>query len=265
MPTITIHPNLTINYLDPNPGGTHAVLLLHGLGATGESWTLQITVLIESGFRVLAPDIRGFGKSTCPAEAITIQKIASDMAEFLKRLKALPAHVVGISMGGTIAQQISLDYPYLVEKLVLVNTFANLRPKRLSSWAYFGSRFFLIHTLGLPSQARLVTRKLFPDQDQGDLRKAFYDQIIQANPRGYRSTIRALAHFNLTSRLPEIRAPTLVITGERDSTVPSETQKELTNGIPNAKQVIILGAGHAVIAEQPGIFNRILLDFLQTQ
>jgi len=185
------------------------------------------------------------------------------MAEFVERLNATPANVVGISMGGTIALQLSLDHPPFVEKLVLVNTFAKLQPKRFSSWAYFGLRFFMLHTLGLPAQARLVARQLFPKSDQGALREALYSQIIQANPRAYRSTIHALVQFDVTSRLREIQAPTLVITGERDNTVPPEIQTELTKGISSAKQVIIPCAGHAVTAEQPEEFNRILLDFLR--
>ncbi|OGO11341.1 MAG: hypothetical protein A2Y53_04475 [Chloroflexi bacterium RBG_16_47_49] len=193
---------------------------------------------------------------------ITIKKIADDTAEFMERLNAVPAYVVGISMGGTIALQLSLDHPSLVGKLVLVNTFAILHSKRFSSWMYFGLRFFMLHTLGLSAQARLVVRRLFPKSDQGALREALYAQIIQANPRAYRATIRALVRFNVTSRLREIQAPTLVITGERDNTVPLEIQTELTKGISSAKQVIVPYAGHAVIAEQPEEFNRILLDFL---
>jgi len=80
--------------------------------------------------------VRGFGKSPSPSEAITIKKIADDIAEFVERLNATPTYVVDISMGDTIALKFPLDYPSFVEKLVLVNTFVKLHPEGFSSWAY---------------------------------------------------------------------------------------------------------------------------------
>ena len=70
MAILELEPGLTIHYLDFNPGGYPAVLLLHGLGATGNSWQLQFHPLIEAGYRVLAPDMRGFGQSNFPGGVI---------------------------------------------------------------------------------------------------------------------------------------------------------------------------------------------------
>jgi 3-oxoadipate enol-lactonase len=74
--------------------------------------------------------------------------------------------------------------------------------------------------------------------------------------------MRALARFDVRRRLSDIRAPTLVVTGEEDTTVPPATQRELAEGIPGAQHVTIAGAGHAVIADSPEAFNRTLLAFL---
>ena len=68
MPTLPLSAVLTLHYLDINPHGSPTVLLLHGLGATGGSWELQVPALVRSGFRVLAPDLRGFGQSTYPGQ-----------------------------------------------------------------------------------------------------------------------------------------------------------------------------------------------------
>src|SRR5512136_147322 len=118
----------TINYLDPHPDGTPAVLLLHGLGADASSWILQLPALTGGGFRPIATDTPGFGRSPHDGHSWSIPRIAADMANLVEELRTGPVHVVGLSMGGTIAQQFTLDHPQLARSLVLVSTFAVLRP-----------------------------------------------------------------------------------------------------------------------------------------
>ena len=263
MPNIDLPGNLSVHYLDPNPNGSSPVLLLHGLGVTGESWSLQVPKLIQSGYRVLVPDARGFGRSTYPG-VCTVPLMAADMAALLTELGAYPVSVVGISMGGTIALQLTLDYPQFVTKLILVNTFAALRPEWISEWIYFLFRFMLVHTLGLPTQAHFVSQRLFPLQEQSVFREAMYEQIMQANPDGYRAAMRALARFDVRDRLSSIQTPTLVITGDNDTTVNPKIQRRLVEGIPGARQVVIPEAGHGLIADQPDEFLAILLEFLNS-
>jgi 3-oxoadipate enol-lactonase len=254
-----------LKFLDPYPEGNPTVLLLHGLGANGSSWMLQFDPLASAGFRPLAPDTPGFGKSPYDGKGWSIRRVAADMAGLLTELRAGPANIVGISMGGTIAQQIALDFPHLVEKLVLVNTFAVLRPTKLSGWFYFLQRFILVHTLGLPTQAKFVAQRIFPGPDQEVLRQMLVDQITQADPRAYRAAMRALGTFNSIKRISGIKAPTLVITGENDSTVQPAHQRILASKILGARQIIIPGAGHAVSVDQPETFNREILTFLAHQ
>jgi pimeloyl-ACP methyl ester carboxylesterase len=264
MPTIELPSRLKIHYLDPNPTGKKTVLLFHGLGATCDSWQLQIPALTEAGLRVLAPDARGFGSSDYPGGGVSIPTLAADMASLLDALLAdgQRVSVVGISMGGTLALQLALDRPDRPDKLALVNTFARLRPKSLRVWSFYLLRFFLVHTVGISTQARIVAGRLFPHPDQILLRQAFTEQILQADPRGYRAALRALARFNVTGRLKEIQVPALVVTGERDTTVSIETQAKLASGLPKARQVVIPEAGHAVTVEKPEVFNRLLIEFL---
>lgn len=262
MPFHEISSRLRIHYLDENPSGSPAVLLLHGLGADGSSWALQTPALTRAGFRVLAADARGFGKSSYPGGQHTIADMAADMASLLDALQVAPADVIGISMGGTLALELALSYPSLVRRLVLVSTFAHLRPGRWRTRLYLAWRFVLLHLLGLPAQGKFVARRIFPRPDQEALRQQLYTQILQADPGGYRAAMRALARFNVEKRLGEIRHPTLVITGEADTTVPPETQSKLVAGIPNARQVVIPHAGHAVSVEQAEAFNQAALAFL---
>ena len=238
------------------------MILLHGLGVNGSSWQLQIPALVEADFRVVAPDTRGFGLSTYPGGKTTIQTMAEDLVELMDSLRIEKPDVVGISMGGTIALQFAIDHPELIRKLVLVNTFAHLRPYSLSAWFYFAVRLVLIQILGLRAQAQAVSKRLFPRPDQEELRQLLVFQIMQADPNGYRAAMLALWSFNVTNRLKSIATPTLVITGDSDTTVPMGVQQQLAERIPNAQQVFIRQAGHAVTVEKPTEFNQALMLFL---
>lgn len=263
MPSIEIASGLTIHYIDLNQNGDPVLLMLHGLGATGESWQLQFPPLVDSGFRVLAPDMRGFGKSSYPGGSNDPGQMAHDMVEFLEHLRIKTSHLIGISMGGTVALQLILNYPSLVESLVLTNTFAKLRPDKVSLWFFYLARLILVHTVGINRQADYVASRLFPDAQQAELRELFIAQILQANPHGYRSTLRSYSRYDLSDQVREIKVPTLIVTGEKDSVVPPAAKAELANQLPNAQHVIIPDAGHAIIVEQPEAYNRVLLDFLQ--
>ena len=168
-------------------------------------------------------------------------------------------------MGGTIALHLALDYAELVNKLVLVNTFASSKPDTGGQFFYFLLRLILVHTLGIPAQAKAVTRRVFPHPEQAELRQFLYSQIVQSDPRAYRAIMRALLRFNVADRLGEIRSPTLVVTGENDTTVAPQRQLLMTEAIPNARRVVIPNAGHAVIADQYKAFNRVMLEFLQAR
>ena len=252
-----------LHYLDPNPSGNPAVLLLHGLGADSSSWTLQIPALSQAGFRPLAVDSPGFGGSAYDGGGWNIRRMAAHMAALLEQLGTGPVHVVGLSMGGVIAQQLALDFPRLTKKLVLISTFCVLRPEDLNGWVYFIRRGVAVMTLGLQAQAQVVARRLFPaPQDQG-LRDMYLAVISRADPRAYRKAMLALGTFDSRKRLCQIKAPTLVITGANDTTVSPARQKLLVDSIPGARQVLVPQAGHAVSIDQAEIFNQALLSFLE--
>jgi 3-oxoadipate enol-lactonase len=262
MPSLQLSDDLTIHYQYIQPEGSPVVVLLHGLGVNNESWGMQLPALQDAGFCVLTPDIRGFGKSTCLRGSVSVAHLAGDIVALLQSLKIARSVIVGISMGGAIALQMTIDAPNLVSKLVLINTFACLRPKDPSTWLYFASRFALAHIVGVHAQAYTVANHLFPHPEQAGLRQILIDQIAQANPGGYRAAMRALARFNVSSHLKDIAIPTLVITGDQDQTVPREVQEFLAKNIVGARYEIVVGAGHAVTVEKPSQVNRLLTDFI---
>ncbi len=253
---------MELHYLDPNPAGHPAVLLLHGLGVNAASWTLQLAPLTEAGFRPLAVDAPGFGGSRYDGRGWKIERVAAGHAALLDRLGIASAHVVGISMGGVIAQQFAFDFPERVGRLALVNTFAVMKPTSINSWLYLLVRMTVIHTLGMTKQARIVARRVFPHPEQAGLRDEFMRQVEGADPRAYRAAMRALIRYDAATRLCGLKMPALVVTGEYDTTVPQANQRTLAESIPGARQVVIPGAGHAVSVDSYEAFNRELLGFL---
>jgi 3-oxoadipate enol-lactonase len=262
MPLAEVASHYRLFYLDENQFSKRAILLLHGLGANSASWQLQIPDLTAAGYRSIAPDAPGFGQSPYPGGGLTVKMIANTTRSLLDMLDIQICHIVGISMGGTIALQMAIDFPQVVDKLVLVNTFARLNLSNPLIWPYFLVRAILVYTLGLPRQAKAVAQHIFPRPEQEMLRQALIQQILQADPHGYRAAMWGLARFDVRRQLANVSAPTLVVTGDQDTTVPPPNQQELVEGIPNACQAIIHGAGHAVTVEKSETFNQILLQFL---
>jgi pimeloyl-ACP methyl ester carboxylesterase len=252
-----------LNFLDPNPSGSPGVLLLHGLGANASSWSLQFAPLIEAGMRPLAPDAPGFGDSRYDGRGWNFRRVAALLAELVTGRGAAPVHLIGLSMGGVIAQQFALDHPGLVRKLVLVSTFSILRPDSFSQWLYFARRLAVVHLAGLESQSKIVARRVFPGPEQAQLREMAAAQIASADPRAYRAAMRCLGLFDSRRRLARLEIPTLVVTGERDTTVAPARQALLARAIPGARQVIVPNAGHAVPIDQHERFNGELLAFLR--
>ncbi len=259
MPKVELPTGVTLAYLDPAPQAAQPVLLLHGLGSAGESWQLQFPDLMAAGLRPLAPDVRGFGDSSYPGKW-NIPDVVADLGAFLDALGLHRTHVVGISMGGVLAQAFALRYPERTERLVLINTFARLRPAGLGGWLYFLLRLVLVHTVGMEAQARTVAQRIFPDDPEAQA--LLREQILRANPHAYRAAMRALGRFDSRARLGEIRAPTLVVTGLADTTVPPANQAELAQGIPQARWWRIPGAGHGLIATHSATLNPGLVAFL---
>jgi 3-oxoadipate enol-lactonase len=255
----------SLHFLDPNPSGKPVVLLLHGLGADGTSWSLQLPALSQAGFRPLAPDVPGFGGSPYDGTGWNIRRVARQMAGLLGELGSGPADIVGLSMGGVIAQQLALDFPQLTRKLVLVSTFSVLRPQDMSGWMYFIRRAAAVLTQGPEAQAQLVARRVFPNPQDQPLREMYLAIVARADRRAYRRAMAALGLFDSRKRLREISVPTLVVTGADDSTVGPARQKLLMQGITGARQVVITEAGHAVSVDQAEQFNQVLLGFLKEQ
>ena len=260
--SVFISDHASIYFLDPFPQNKQIALLLHGLGTEGSSWRFQIQALGASGFRPIALDLPGFGQSKFTGKRWSIKNTAGMVIDLISSLKVDRFHLVGISMGGTIALQTAIDFPEHIGSLTLINTFASLRPKRAGELYYLLRRYVKARFRGAGSQAELTAWRIFPKPDQEMLRQELICHIRQTDPDVYKTAMYELGAFDARKSIKKLSLPVMILTGKNDTTVPLENQHDLAIGILGAQQILIQNAGHGVIIDQPEEVNRFLVSFL---
>ena len=266
MTTASPHPgrilagNLQLSYLEQGQGPT--VLFLHGLGSAAADWQLQFPVFAPR-YRVLAPDLRAHGQSEAGAMFWAIQDLADEVAELLEKLQAGPAHVVGLSLGGCVAQVLAVRRTALVRSVTLVNTFGRLRPAGWRGARRMLQRLWLLCFAPMAANAAFIAAGLFPKPEQAAFRAAALARLSQNPRRTYFAGVRAVLAFDVRAQLPALRCPTLVVAGDRDTTVALSAKEELYRLIPGAKLVIVADSGHATPYDQAEFFNRTVMEFIQ--
>lgn len=239
-----------------------AVLLLHGLGSRSDDWVMQVEPLMRAGYQVWTPDLRGLGESSSLIGWPTIEQLGRDMIALLEQDIRRPAHVVGLSLGGTVALALAAERQDLVRSLTLVNTFAHLPLRAVHMRNAVGRAFNLF----MGSMERLgdwVARDLFPRPDQRGLRSVAAGRIAANRRSSYFRLLVAVARFNLRRELGGIDLPALVIAGEQDILVPLSVKRALAEGMPRAQLVLFESSGHATPIDAPEAFNDRLLEFLR--
>jgi 3-oxoadipate enol-lactonase len=237
------------------------VVLLHGLGSSSADWAAQHAVL-ESRYRVAAVDLPGHGRSPLPARPLTVEGMACDVAALVARLDDAPAHVLGLSLGACVALRLALAAPERVRSLTLVNPFARVQSAGPGDLARLGLRMLLLGTAPMHAVAAHVARRLFPWPEQRALYEAAVTSLAATPRRAYFASMRALARFDARGQVAAIRQPTLIVAGDRDTSVPLSAKLALARAIPHARLLVVPASGHATPHDQPEAFNRALVEFL---
>jgi 3-oxoadipate enol-lactonase len=240
------------------------LLLLHGLGSSGDDWWFQ-TPVFAPYFRLLVPNLRGHKHSSTLRGPTSIYTLAADIAQLMEALQIERAHVLGLSLGGLVGQLLAVHFPQKVSKLILVNTFAHLWPTSLHEAYTLARRVVVSKFLPPQTTARVVARDLFPRIDQAALRAEVLSRIGANDMASYRYLVDAIRRFDSRPQLDRISAATLLITGERDAVVPRGCQQQLVRGIRKIQWHIVRDSGHATPVDQPEEFNRVVLDFLKDE
>ena len=242
-------------------------LLVNGLGSDHTEWLCQIPAF-SARYRVIVFDNRGAGESETPPGPYTTAQMADDAAALLDRLHVGRAHLLGVSLGGMIAQQIALRHPARVDRLVLACTAPggalSVRPppEALAAFARDPSE-------DLEAQIRRTLPYLYTERFRREMPEeveAFVRRRLAApaEPAGVAAQLAAAVGHDAGERLADIAAPTLVITGTADLLVPPENSRRIAERIPGSRLVLLPGAPHRLFAENAPAFNREVLGFLQT-
>ena len=247
-------------------GRGEPLLLIAGLGATGEIWDIQVPLLARE-FQVITFDNRGAGRSDKPQEPYSIAMFADDTAGLMDALDIDTAFIYGQSMGGLIAQEFGVRHPRRARALVL------------------GCTSFGGPNSVLPNPDAMSTLSSFTSMETGEvleraLNVFFSSQFLERNRAeavrrmaiyldrrppadAYVRQVAACLVFDFYDRLPQIQAPTLVINGEDDRLVPSENSRIMAERIPGAELVLFPKAGHLYFDELPEESARTVIEFLR--
>ena len=239
------------------------LLFLHGLGSSADDWAHQMESF-AARYRVIALDARSSGRSrdlVHPHGPFTVRQFAADAVALLGELKAAPAHVVGLSMGGAIAFQVAATAPQVLRTMTICNSGPSFIVRGLGARLAILTRRIVAATLGPRGMARMLAPKLFPRPEHAALRAQFIERWTRNDPRAYAASQRAVLGWSVLDRLPTMRVPTLVIGSEFD--YPFLLGKERwVRLMPNAEHVEVKGAHHALPMESPAEFERVLGEFL---
>jgi pimeloyl-ACP methyl ester carboxylesterase len=247
-------------------GAGHDVVLLSGVGDSHLAWSRQVDTFSRD-FHVTAIDNRGVGQSALPDGPFTVRDMADDAAAVLEALDVGPAHLIGFSMGGAIAQELAIVRPDLVGSLVLVGTWARTdayQHELFESWKRLANDATSEEGFARTLALWVYTRRAHAD---GSIERWIAQMVDAPHPQSTDAWIRSLdaiqAH-DTADRLGRISAPTLVIGGDSDLICPAEVQTDLAARIPGARLELLAGEAHQPFQEAPDEFDRIVLGFLET-
>lgn len=240
------------------------LLLIMGLSYPSYMWHRTRPFLAQN-FRTIAFDNRGIGQSDVPEGVYPIAQMASDAAAVLDAAKIASAHVFGVSMGGMIAQEFTLQYPQRVRSLILGCT--NAGGPHIVSAAPEVLQILMRQGMTPREQTEAIIPYIYDaatprhriDEDMA-IRMKWYP-----TPQGYLGQLQGILAWEAHSRLAQIKAPTLIIHGETDQLVPAANSRLIAERIPQAKLVLIPHASHIFETDQPGVANRAIMEFLSAQ
>ncbi len=258
--------NVSINYQSHGEG--RPLLLIMGFGQSGDMWVPVLPYF--DGFRAIFFDNRGTGRSDRPESGYTVADMAADALAILDAEGIERADVYGVSMGGMIAQQLALDHPERLRRLVLGCTTGGL-----SAATYPEPQVVtdLVRAAELMStdparSVKLLLPLLFPP-DFVEANPAIGPMLelgISMSPTPPETPARAMEGimmFDAAPRLGELKSPTLVVHGDRDVILPVENGRALARCIEGAQYQEIRGTGHAFMVQDPGGTHAGIVEFLR--
>lgn len=263
--TVKVH-DIEIAYAISGKG--YPLVLIMGFAGLGDYWGWNFVNLLAKHFRVILFDNRGMGNSTKGKESFSIGRFAADTAGLMESLSIERGHVMGWSMGSFIAQELALNFPERVNRLILYAGSCGGLHAALPSTHVFKDMFDISR-----SPMELTERALelmIPEQwldEHPTFRQGFLARplsVYRDNPQGVREQARAILSWEGSyGRLKDLRQETLLLTGTEDVMVPPENSHTLAEHIPHSRLERIEGGGHGMIYQYPERISGIVINFLR--
>lgn len=251
---------IELEYLDLGEGDV--VLLLHGLGSTKADFDYQIGPLSKR-YRIIAPDLRGHGNSSKPGARndYGIGLCAEDMRLLMEKLSIPVCSIIGFSMGGAIAFEMAVKFPDLVERMVIINTAPDFNDLGKMGEEMVRDRTITLQTAGMESMAKQIAKGMFPEDNQMELRNAFFERARKNPVDAYFNSFITLMDWGIGEKIQEIKIPALVIASDMDYT-PVSLKETYAGKMGNARVEVISNSRHGVTMDQSEDLNRVILKFL---
>ena len=263
-----------IHFQEAGDENAPPMILIHGFISSNLVWNEVFLPLAKSGFRVIAPDLPGYGYSDKPGDGeYTIAAQARAVLGLMDKMGIDRATIVGASYGGAVAATIALDHPERVAKLVMVGAVSNDEVKKklllrlvrvpvigdLATPLFLGSRWIL------RKRTQEVYRRLGYPMDE---RKLDARHHLLATSNTHRAMIRTVRHWSadrISREASLIRPPTMLIWGEEDTHIPVSDAFRLRHAIPNSRLIVFRHCGHLPPTEFPEKFVEVVADFCQAE
>lgn len=246
MPTQNIN-GAEIHYIEQGAGP--ALVLVHGFPLDHSVWTDQIGALAGK-YRVIAPDLRGFGASRND-RSFSVVDLADDLHALLNELGALPCVLGGLSMGGYVSLAYCKKYPADLRGLVLIDTKAEADDAQARSKR--DEMAEVARTAGASAVAEMMfPRMLAPAHQSGPVAERLRKVMLDCPPQTIAHACLAMRdREDFVEHLPSIPVPVLLIYGEQDAITPPQKGRDIADHVPRARLVVIPGAGHMTPIEAP--------------
>jgi 3-oxoadipate enol-lactonase len=250
--------NLRLHYAQEGQGSD--LFLIHGLGGCLQDWDIHVPELARHHC-VTRWDARGFGESDKPAGPYSPGMFAKDLVGLFSSCGLTRAHVVGISMGGMIAQRFALDFPEYVESLILISTSSEVGSQAKVAWEKMAAS---IEQRGFSMNTDFAARIYSPGfvQAHPEAVQAMAARTATNDPRAYAAAARAVSAYNWTADLGRLQVPTLILQGMEDKLTPPGGSIKMSRVIPRSRLLMFPDCGHVLPEEKPELFTRTLLAFL---
>lgn len=254
--------DIQMAYTDTGVG--RPIVLIHGYPFNRSLWNEQVDALSNS-YRVIVPDLRGFGETDASAGPATMNRMALDVAQLLDHLQIRQAVVGGLSMGGYVALAFYKQFPSRVRALILADTRAQADSEEAKqNRAQQAGKALSEGMAGIADT--MLPKLLTPEtvSKRPEIVKRVRDVMLKTKPEGAASALMGMAEReDQTELLPHITSPTLILVGAEDAITPVGDSEKMHQAIAGSRLVVVENAGHVSNLERTEQFNEALLKFLR--